>query len=666
MKTEKKYTSKKRLKLALTLLGTGVIATVLAIISPFGSKPVSATIFLTSGTSWTVPTTWNNAVNTIEVIGGGGGGSGGATGNSGSSAQGGAGGGGGAYTKITNATLTPGASVTIAVGSGGAASSAGGDTYICNSTSNCGSISGSAVIAGAKGGGGASGTTAGSGGASASGVPASGGGVTKYSGGGGGSPGGSNGNGGSGGGGGGGAAGPAANGNVGADSSSGSGNSGGAGGAGGQGNGTNGGAGGSAGAANNGNGGNGGAGTEFDATHGTGGGSGGGGGGDRNGAGGGDGGTAGLYGAGGGAGGGGGRGTGGSASGGNGAAGRQGMIIIKYTYVNQENYRWRNESGTALAAENTVASINILTTARVRFTVMSPGSEATTYSYRLEYTTYNGSCGSTWTTVPDTPSSEHFDMVTTAAYTDQSATSNDSFLSDPSGYTFTAGKNVESTSNTASSVAIGDTQFTELEFALQANTNANENSYCFRVTNSGTDLNAYTNYARLTMIYPPEAPVILSPLNGSTSVSRLPTLQFRSKDNNSDYLRYSVEICLLNSWPCSSGALTFTQTAGDQTCWGGQNAESGTAYSSSSSVNSSATASCTVPLANILNADTQYYFRARAIDPTPGSNTYSPYSTVTSFSTGVLEILIQGGTQIGCPESDPSCAGSADDIIIGN
>ncbi len=30
-------------------------------------------IFLTSGTSWTVPSDWNNAANTIEVIGGGGG-----------------------------------------------------------------------------------------------------------------------------------------------------------------------------------------------------------------------------------------------------------------------------------------------------------------------------------------------------------------------------------------------------------------------------------------------------------------------------------------------------------------------------------------------------------------------------------------------------------------
>ena len=57
-------------------------------------------IILTSGTSWTVPADWNNANNTIEVIGGGGGGSSSAAGSQGA-------GGGGAYTKLTNFTLTP-------------------------------------------------------------------------------------------------------------------------------------------------------------------------------------------------------------------------------------------------------------------------------------------------------------------------------------------------------------------------------------------------------------------------------------------------------------------------------------------------------------------------------------------------------------------------------
>lgn len=110
------------------------------------------TVILTSGTSWTVPNDWNNAANTIEVIGGGGGGGGG------TSNIGGGGGGGGGYNALINATLTPGATVGYSVGGGGSAGAAnangtaGGNTYFCNSNSNCSSVTASAVIAGVYGG----------------------------------------------------------------------------------------------------------------------------------------------------------------------------------------------------------------------------------------------------------------------------------------------------------------------------------------------------------------------------------------------------------------------------------------------------------------------------------------------------------------------------------
>lgn len=186
---------------ALALIAAIMTATVFL----FPKETEAVNVFLTSGTSYSVPSDWNNSDNSIEVIGGGGGGGGNTNGDGG--------GGGGAYSRSLNLALTPGSTVTYAVGAGGSAGSvgndggAGGDTYFCNSTSNCSSISGSAVIIGAKGGGGGgSAGVGGSGGASGSGV-----GSTKYSGG----------NGGSGnttdvfGGGGGGAAGPNSNGNSG-------------------------------------------------------------------------------------------------------------------------------------------------------------------------------------------------------------------------------------------------------------------------------------------------------------------------------------------------------------------------------------------------------------------------------------------------------------------
>jgi hypothetical protein len=154
-------------------------------------------ILTTTGSvlDWTVPDDWNDANNTIEVIGGGGGGED-------ADARGGGGGGGGAYSSVSNVNLTPAGTVQYRVGSGGAEASDGGDTWFGAATLG-------ASIVGAKGGGraglgGDGPRPGGTGGAAASGI-----GDVKFSGGDGGQ--GANSNEG-GGGGGGGAAGPNGNG----------------------------------------------------------------------------------------------------------------------------------------------------------------------------------------------------------------------------------------------------------------------------------------------------------------------------------------------------------------------------------------------------------------------------------------------------------------------
>lgn len=319
-------------------------------------------------TTWRVPNDWSSSNNTIEVIGGGGGGY---NGTSSAANSGGAGGGGGGYSKITNVSLPPGSDVTIAIGAygtggqqHGAAPTAGGDTYLCNSTSNCASISGTAVLVGAKGGSAASdpGTGTASGGGGAGGSSSSGVGSTKFSGGnggnrngmggaGGGGSGSPNGNGanggaagtvspqsGGGGGGNGGGTGGATTGST--TGGAGGNNSGGAGsGAGGVGGnqsgaggtaGGGGGGGGSSASIQGGSGGAGGIGTEWDSTHGTSGGGGGGGGTTAASQAGGFGGTsAGAF-NGYGGGGGGGGGSSSTSIGGGGGTGGYGAIIITY------------------------------------------------------------------------------------------------------------------------------------------------------------------------------------------------------------------------------------------------------------------------------------------------------------------------------------------------
>ena len=221
-------------------LGSNQIATTYngAPITNIITNTATTVVYLTSGTTWTVPSDWNNALNTIETIGAGGAGAV-------------SGGGGGAYSKISNLTLSPG-SVTYQVGVGGTSNGATGtDTWF-----NGASLAASSV--GAKGGGGGI-SGAGSVAGGAGGLASSGIGTTKYSGGNGGVASGAS----SQGSGGGGAAGLNGAGGVGVAAGSG--------GAGGQGDNGHGGAGGTGGST----GANGGNGTEYDASHGSGGGGGG-------------------------------------------------------------------------------------------------------------------------------------------------------------------------------------------------------------------------------------------------------------------------------------------------------------------------------------------------------------------------------------------------------
>jgi len=81
-----------------------------------------ATIYFTrvGFQTWTVPTDWNNASNTISVIGGGG-----AAGGTGAA------GGGGGYAAVNNFSLAPGATTWVLVGRGSVLFEAGGTSYFC-------------------------------------------------------------------------------------------------------------------------------------------------------------------------------------------------------------------------------------------------------------------------------------------------------------------------------------------------------------------------------------------------------------------------------------------------------------------------------------------------------------------------------------------------------
>jgi hypothetical protein len=147
---------------------------------------------LTTGTSFTTPADWNNASNTIHMIGAGGGGATSAV--SGNNRAAGGGGGGGGYTVLNNQTLTGAIPYTIGTSAGNA--NGGNTTFNTTNTAGGGSVGTATTTPTSSGGAGGTGTFAGgTGGAGAFGTVA----VTGYGAGAGGGAGGVNGVGGNGG-----------------------------------------------------------------------------------------------------------------------------------------------------------------------------------------------------------------------------------------------------------------------------------------------------------------------------------------------------------------------------------------------------------------------------------------------------------------------------------
>jgi len=139
----------------------------------------------------------------------------------------------------------------------------------------------------------------------------------------------------------------------------------------------------------------------------------------------------------------------------------------------------------------------------------------------------------------------------------------------------------------------------------------------------------------------PNIPTLDSPTDTLVGVPLLAVLKTTAIDNNSDTLKYKINLCTNSGM--SVGCQVFDQTA-SQTGWSGQDASSSSAYASGTQ----AIYTVQTPLAPA----TTYYWKSLAIDPA-GSNTWSatqvtPYSFTTSYVpvTVTLSTPTNGSTDI--------------------
>ena len=147
-------------------------------------------------------------------------------------------------------------------------------------------------------------------------------------------------------------------------------------------------------------------------------------------------------------------------------------------------------------------------TKRLRFLVSNTGAASSTAAYKLQSAQAATCSSGTYGDVP-TDTSGTWKITDTTYVAEPAASANaSSGLSDPAGKTFVAG-GCKDTGNTTGSITLSTTQFTEIEYAVQATDNAVLGAnYCFRLwdTTGNKAMDTYTVYAQATFgVHEPDA-----------------------------------------------------------------------------------------------------------------------------------------------------------------
>jgi hypothetical protein len=179
--------------------------------------------------------------------------------------------------------------------------------------------------------------------------------------------------------------------------------------------------------------------------------------------------------------------------------------------LTQHHYHWRNDDGgetdatsaTAGAEDTPIGAVPKESPQRLRLGVSNEGSvTAASTSFRLEYGTKVTTCEavSTWNEV-GIPAGA-WQMAASTFISDGNTTdiaSTTGGITNESG-SFVGTGALRETSPNSGSLTLTSTQFTELEYNIEATADAGDGvTYCFRVSAAGTALPSYTNYPELTL-----------------------------------------------------------------------------------------------------------------------------------------------------------------------
>ena len=184
----------------------------------------------------------------------------------------------------------------------------------------------------------------------------------------------------------------------------------------------------------------------------------------------------------------------------------QGTTTAPSPILTQIHYRWFNDDGAEGAAswatseDASLSSVTSNSPIRLRLEISNEGlaNDPGPTTYRLEYAT---STSGPWTPVENAgmATNLHWQMMDSSYYTDGAGSNNiDPGLTDENG-SFLAGK-LKDTSNLTTNLPLTTTQFTEIEYCMQATSKATPGvTYYFRLTDDGALLHDYLQYAQVTL-----------------------------------------------------------------------------------------------------------------------------------------------------------------------
>lgn len=192
-----------------------------------------------------------------------------------------------------------------------------------------------------------------------------------------------------------------------------------------------------------------------------------------------------------------------------------GTTNLESVDLNQVHYHWRDDSGDESGAasltsgneDETLNNAGIGSTYRVRMEVSNDGNiTAPSTAFGLEYGIKSTECSaigeSSWVAVSATGGD--WDMAGSGSGLSEGSNTIDIINGIGGvtnvGTTFVGTGGERETTGTTSAVALADTEFYEMEFAIVAQAGASPGTtYCFRVSDDGAPIDTYTNYPEATI-----------------------------------------------------------------------------------------------------------------------------------------------------------------------